>query len=61
MHVPDHAFCQKILRNKIVGEELQAILTEIMEQADARYREWGVGREVLVIYGLFFCKSNNLK
>lgn len=30
---------KKVLKNKIVGDELQIILNEIMEQADARYRE----------------------
>jgi len=30
---------KKVLRNKVEGNELQIILTEIMEQADARYRE----------------------
>ena len=30
---------KKVLRNKVEGNELQIILSEIMEQADARYRE----------------------
>lgn len=30
---------KKVLKNRVVGDELQVILGEIMEQADARYRE----------------------
>ena len=30
---------KKVLKNKIVGDELQEIFNEIMDQADARYRE----------------------
>ncbi len=30
---------KRVLKNKIVGDELQVILSEIMDQADARYRE----------------------
>lgn len=30
---------KRVLKNKVVGDELQIILNEIMEQADARYRE----------------------
>ena len=30
---------KRVLKNKIVGDELQVILNEIMDQADARYRE----------------------
>jgi type I restriction enzyme R subunit len=31
---------RRILQRKGVSAELQEILTEIMEQAEARYREW---------------------
>ncbi len=37
---------KRILRNKGVHQELQEILNEIMEQAEARYREWWGERQV---------------
>ncbi len=37
---------KRVLRNKGVAEELQEIMDEIMEQAEARYREWWGGSEV---------------
>jgi type I restriction enzyme, R subunit len=37
---------RRVLQKKGVTEELKEILDEIMEQAEARYREWWPGEKV---------------